>query len=261
MAFKTYAGLATTTTVLDADLSATYSGSGPLKAITAANLAVYFGAKLAGTSGATFGLLNAAVTRSGLETVSLGTATTALDYLALKPTDFGTGKPGFFISKEATALNWQCQLYDGASVAGQLDLKLTLLNITGALTVSGLGTFGTLTVTGALTLTGGATQTGSTKQAVTAVAALNVDLTTNDFFTKAISTNSTFTFSGATASTAQAFILELTISAAAVPTWPASVTWANGAIPTLGNGRHVLGFVTFNGGTTWAAIVGGTAFA
>lgn len=108
----------------------------------------------------------------------------------------------------------------------------------------------------AATLNLGLTQTGSTKQSVTAMAALDIDLSANDFFTKSISTNSTFTFSNATASVAQAFILQLTISSAAIPTWPASVTWAGGVVPTFGNGRSLIGFVTMNGGTTWTGIPG-----
>lgn len=244
MAFKTYAGLTTTTTVLDADLLATYSGSGPLKAITALNHAAYIGTKLLGASGHFAGYLDGANTWSAVQTLSINTATTVADYLVLKPTDYGTGKPGLFMSKEATALNWQIQLYDGATVAGQLDVKLTLLNITGSLAASG-----------ATTLSGGLTQTGSTKQNVTAAAALNIDVTAGDFFTKSISANSTFTFSGATALMAQVFILDLTISSAAVPTWPVTVKWSLGVAPTLGNGRHIVGFVTDDGGTTWVGVV------
>lgn len=108
--------------------------------------------------------------------------------------------------------------------------------------------------TGGVTIAGGADFTGSTKSNVQALAAADFDLTAADFFTKSISTNTTFTFSGATASKAQAFVVELTISSSAVPTWPASVKWAGGVAPTLPNGRHILGFVTVNGGTLWTGI-------
>jgi len=113
------------------------------------------------------------------------------------------------------------------------------------------------------TITGGMTLSGSTKQNVQALGALDLDLSVSDFFTKSISANSTFAFSNPTANRAQAFVLELTISSAAVPTWPASVQWENGFNPssTLGNGRHVLGFVTFDGGTTWTGMVGARAAA
>jgi hypothetical protein len=97
--------------------------------------------------------------------------------------------------------------------------------------------------------------TGSVKQNVQAVAALSIDLSASDFFTKAIAANSTFTFTNPTASKAQAFALKLTITSAAVPTWPGSVKWPGGSAPSLGNGTHVVGFVTFDGGTTWVGIL------
>lgn len=268
MAFKTYAGLATTVTVLDADLLATYSGTGPLKSTTAAIFAAYVGTKLTGT----YGVLASANTWAAKQTISINTATSAADYFALVPTDAGVGKPSLLFSKEATALNWQLRLYDGTTVAGQLDVGLTLLNLTGALTVSGLGTFGSLsvtgaaavggalTVTGAATFSGGVTQTGGTKQNVTAAAALNLDLSTSDLFTKSISSNSAFTFSNLPAS-GGGFALLLTISSAAVPSWPASVKWDHSTDPSssLGNGTHTLGFITFDGGTTWTGMVGSIA--
>jgi hypothetical protein len=52
-----------------------------------------------------------------------------------------------------------------------------------------------------------------------------------------------------------AFALKLTISSSAVPTWPTSVDWPGGSAPTLGNGTHVLGFLTFDGGTSWVGVV------
>lgn len=110
------------------------------------------------------------------------------------------------------------------------------------------------------TITGGMTFAGSTKQNVQALGALDFDLSASDFFTKSISTNSTFTFSNPTAAKAQGFVAMLTISSSAVPTWPASVEWPGGIDPTLGNGKHVLGFITIDGGTTWEGFVGGVAF-
>jgi hypothetical protein len=106
------------------------------------------------------------------------------------------------------------------------------------------------------TITGGMTFSGSTKQNVQAVGALDLDLSVSEFFTKSISANSTFTFSNATASKAQVFILVLTISSSAVPTWPASVDWPGGTAPTLPNGTHWLGFATVDGGTNWTGFLG-----
>lgn len=106
------------------------------------------------------------------------------------------------------------------------------------------------------TITGGMTFSGSTKSNVQAMGALDIDLSVGEFFTKSISTNSTFTFSNPTASKAQAFVLELTITSAAVPTWPAAVRWEEGVEAAPGNGTHVLGFVTLDGGTNWTGMVG-----
>ena len=111
------------------------------------------------------------------------------------------------------------------------------------------------------TITGGMTFSGTTKQTVQALGALDIDWSVQEFQTKSISTNSTFTFSNFTASKAQGIILLLTITSAAVPTWPAVVDWSGGVAPTLGNGEHVIGFLTFDGGTTVKGFVGGIAFA
>lgn len=106
------------------------------------------------------------------------------------------------------------------------------------------------------TITGGMTFSGATAQNVQAIASTAIDWSMAEFQTKSISAGTTFTFSGITATKAQAIILLLTITSSAAPTWPAAVKWAGGAAPTLGNGTHVLGFVTFDGGTTVYGTVG-----
>lgn len=110
------------------------------------------------------------------------------------------------------------------------------------------------------TITGGMTFSGASKGNVQALGALDIDWSVAEFQTKSISANQTFTFSNITASKAQAVILVLTITSSAVPTWPATVDWPGGVTPTLGNGEHVLGFLTVDGGTTVKGFVGGTAF-
>lgn len=256
MASKTYAALTAATDMQDGDLLASYRSTGPMKSVTALITSAYFATKLLGNSGHVAGYLDGANTWSALQTHSINTSTTAADYTVLQPTDFGVGKPGLFISKEASALLWRLQLFDGATVAGQLDVNLTLLNITGALTLSGVLTAsGGAVIGGGLTLTGGQTFTGSTKQNVTAMAALDIDVSAGEFFTKSISSPATFTISNPTATKGQAFLFQLIISSAATTTWPASVKWTAGIAPILGNGVHVLGFITFDGGTTWDTTV------
>lgn len=101
------------------------------------------------------------------------------------------------------------------------------------------------------TITGGMTLTGPIKGNVQALSGSGVDVSVSEGFTKSISSNTTFTFTGATAGKLMGFVLQLTISSSAVPTWPASVNWEEGVAPTLGNGDHLLTFVTLDGGTNW----------
>jgi hypothetical protein len=91
----------------------------------------------------------------------------------------------------------------------------------------------------------------------TAVAASDIDLTAGNYFTKTISGTTTFTVSNVPATgTAASFILELTNGGSATVNWFAGVTWAGGTAPTLtASGVDVLGFYTYDGGTTWRGFV------
>jgi hypothetical protein len=98
---------------------------------------------------------------------------------------------------------------------------------------------------------------GSYRSNIVAVAALDIDCSAGNYFTKTISSNSTFTFSNATSSRAISFTLELTHTSGTV-TWPASVKWPSDTAPTLTTGKtHLFMFVTDDGGTRWrgAALV------
>lgn len=135
-------------------------------------------------------------------------------------------------------------------------------SFTGGATVAGGATVGGgLTLTGGLTVSGGVGLTGAAVQNIDAVAALNIDWSVSEFHTKSISVNSTFTFSGITAARGMGTLLDLTISSGAVPAWPAAVKWSNGTIPVLGNGRHLIGFVTDDGGVTVIGVLCATALA
>jgi hypothetical protein len=86
---------------------------------------------------------------------------------------------------------------------------------------------------------------------ITAVAALDIDCSTANYFTKTINGASTFTFSSPPASRAYAFALELTHTSGAI-TWPTSVKWPKDTAPTLTTGKtHIFIFVTDDGGTRW----------
>ena len=110
----------------------------------------------------------------------------------------------------------------------------------------------TQTFTAASVHNGGLTVDGPYEQAAEAVAALDIDLNTGNYFTKTISANSTFTFSNPPASgTVGSFTLELTHTSGTV-TWPASVKWPADTAPTLTAGKtHLFMFVTDDGGTRY----------
>lgn len=86
---------------------------------------------------------------------------------------------------------------------------------------------------------------------VTAVAALDINCTLGNYFTKTINANSTFTFSNAPSAKSYSFTLELTQTSGAV-TWPTAVKWPGGVTPSLTTGfTHLFMFVTDDAGTTW----------
>jgi hypothetical protein len=88
---------------------------------------------------------------------------------------------------------------------------------------------------------------------ITAMAALDMDLSTSNYFTKTINGNSTFTVSNTPASRAFAFTLELTHTSGTI-TWFSGVEWPGGTAPTLTTGKtHLFMFVTDDGGTRWRA--------
>lgn len=89
---------------------------------------------------------------------------------------------------------------------------------------------------------------------VVAVAALDIDCSTGNYFTKTISANSTFTFSNAPSGRAYSFTLEVDHNGGTI-SWPASVKWSSDTAPTLTTGNtHVFIFVTDDGGSRWRGV-------
>lgn len=174
------------------------------------------------------------------------------------------------LSGLSTATNSAIAAADTVLVAlgklqAQINNRLSLAGgtMTGAITFAGAQTFPSTVVstTGTQTLTnktisggihsGVMDVSGSHRASIVAVAALDIDCSSGNFFTKTISANSTFTFSNAPASRAYSFTLELTHTSGSV-TWPASVTWPFGTAPSLSTGKtHLFMFVTDDGGTRW----------
>jgi hypothetical protein len=150
----------------------------------------------------------------------------------------------------------------------------TVTSITAGTGLSG----GTITTTGTIaidstvaTLTGSQTLTNKTltSPAITtvvstgtrevriAIPASNIDLATGNYFSRTISGATTLTVSNVpTTGTAVSFILDLTNGGSAAITWWSGTKWAGGAAPTLtASGRDVLGFFTYDGGTTWTGLL------
>lgn len=116
------------------------------------------------------------------------------------------------------------------------------------------------TFTAEQTFNAGVSLDGPFEQASEAVSALDVDCSTGNYFTKAISTSSTFTFSSVPSSgTAYSFTLEVDVTGSSTAiTWPSSVKWPDDSAPTLTDTKtHLFMFVTNDGGTTFrgAALV------
>lgn len=90
---------------------------------------------------------------------------------------------------------------------------------------------------------------------VTAVAALNIDCSLGNYFTKTISGDSTFTVSNVPSNISYAFALELTHTSGNI-TWFSGVVWPEDAAPTLTTGNvHLFVFHTDDGGTKWRGSV------
>lgn len=120
---------------------------------------------------------------------------------------------------------------------------------------SGLFTTGITTVLGA-----GQTSpitaldvSGAYSANVNAVSALNINCSSGNYFTKTVTTGSTFTVSDIPSGRVYSFTLEV-IHTAGTITWFSGVQWPNGTAPTLVTGKtHLFMFVTDDNGTRWFA--------
>lgn len=95
--------------------------------------------------------------------------------------------------------------------------------------------------------------------------ATTINLASGNVVSVTLTGDVTFTFSGATASTACSFGLYVTQdgTGSRIATWPASVKWSGGSAPTLSTAASavdILVFETINGGTTWYGSLVGTNF-
>ena len=94
--------------------------------------------------------------------------------------------------------------------------------------------------------------------------AVTVNCETGNVFSLATSGTTTFTFSNPpTSGTAYGMLIKLTAGGTHTITWPASVDWAGGTAPDApaSGETDILGFITYNGGTTWYGFLAGDAVA
>ena len=143
-----------------------------------------------------------------------------------------------------------------ATTAGISTVALTATTA-GYATTAGISTVsqgltGTPSIVVGLTTVGTALSlTGYYVENITAMAALDVDCSTANYFTKTINGNSIFTFSNPPSGGAYSFTLELTHTSGTV-TWPSEVKWPADTPPTLTTGKtHIFIFITDDGGTRW----------
>lgn len=128
------------------------------------------------------------------------------------------------------------------------------IDLTGSGLVNAVHVQSTGTTVGVTTITTTLDVDGAYTSSVSAVAALDIDLSASNYFTKTISGNSTFTFSNPPASgTVGSFTLEVNYTGGDI-LWPTSVYWnGNGqTAPTITAGKvQLYMFVTRDGGTTY----------
>lgn len=93
--------------------------------------------------------LENAETIQATKTITISTSVTGSNYLILKPSDFGVGKPQMVFFKTTVADKWQISLFDGSTVGGTIDMNVTnftwagnaLVDVATTQTIGGAKTF------------------------------------------------------------------------------------------------------------------------
>jgi hypothetical protein len=102
------------------------------------------------------------------------------------------------------------------------------------------------------TITGQKTFNSTIFGKTVALSGNEINVTDGTIFTKTITTDTTFTFTGVPTNAVATFSLVLTNGGAYTVTWPNNVLFSEGIEPELQtSGVDLLSFITYNGGTTW----------
>ncbi len=89
---------------------------------------------------------------------------------------------------------------------------------------------------------------------INVVSTNDINCGTGNYFTKSISANTTLTFSNIPTGKAYGFTLKVNHTGGAI-TFPGTVQWPGGTLPTLTTGKvHLLSFVTDDGGVIWHGV-------
>lgn len=84
----------------------------------------------------------------------------------------------------------------------------------------------------------------------------SINVSDSTVFTKTITEDTTFTFSGVPSNTTGIFTLILTNGGTKIVTWPSNVKWTDGITPDLStSGSDIITFITPDGGISWYACV------
>ena len=244
------------TILTDSDIGVTVQGY-DATILTEADIGVTVQAQTSGVlTSSDIGVTVQAYDATLLNDADIGVTVQAYDATILKSSDIGeTVQPYDATLLNAADIGETVQGFD-ATILKSADIGVTVQAYDAD--TAKLDTAQTFTAT--QTFDAGISLGGSFEQASEAVSALDVDCSAGNYFTKAISSNSTFTFSNIpTSGTAYSFTLEVDVTGTSTAiTWPASVEWPYDQAPSLtDNKTHLFMFVTNDGGTTWrgAALV------
>ena len=108
----------------------------------------------------------------------------------------------------------------------------------------------------------GGSFTGGVFENIIALTSNDINCTNGNYFSKTITANTTFSFSGVPSGKGACVSLVLTNGGNYTVTWPTNLKWAEGTPPELtSGGTDVLTFMTIDGGTTWYGSLSITAAA